>query len=170
VAVAEHPRDFDPIGLFQTLDRHRVTYIVIGGFARVIQGADEITRGVDIVPSTREENLRRLDAALHDLGARLPDGSEPALRESADSLEPVIELATDRGALKIIATPVGTRGYDDLRRAATNEPLGQGVRPSFASVGDLSRMLSALGREADISKILLMRRLAELEISQGIDP
>lgn len=30
-------------------------------------------------------------------------------------------------------------------------------------------MLSALGREDDMSKLLDMRRLAELEISQGIE-
>jgi hypothetical protein len=166
--VAEPRPKFDPIGLLQTLDRHRVTYIVIGAFARVVQGAEEITRGVDIVPSTRDENLRRLDAALQDLGARRTDETEPALAES-DSLEPVLEYVTDRGELKVVSEPAGTRGYDDLRRAATREPLGHGVRPSVASVGDLSRMLSALEREDDIPKILAMRRLAELEVSRGIE-
>jgi hypothetical protein len=38
-----------------------------------------------------------------------------------------------------------------------------------ASVGDLSRMLSALGREDDMPKLLALRRLAELEISRGIE-
>jgi len=61
--VAERSGKFDPHGLLQALDQHRVTYIVIGGFARVIQGTEEITRDLDIAPSTRPENLRRLDAA-----------------------------------------------------------------------------------------------------------
>lgn len=154
--------------MLATLDEHRVTYIVVGAFARVVQGADEITRGVDIVPSTREENLRRLDAALNDLGARTSDGRDPALAE-AKRLEPVTALMTDLGELKVVPEPGGTRGYDDLRRAATREPLGQGLRPSVASVGDLSRMLSALGREDDMPKLLAMRRLAELELSRGIE-
>ena len=68
--MAESRPKFDPYGLLQALDRHRVTYLVIGGFARIVQGTEEITRGLDIVPSTREENLRRLDAALRDVGAR----------------------------------------------------------------------------------------------------
>src|ERR671927_287251 len=104
--MVDHPPGFDPLGLLQTLDRHRVTYIVIGAFARVVQGAEEVTRGVDIVPSMREENLRRLDAALGDLGARQPDGSEPNLGD-ATSLEPMVELSTDRGELKIVPEPVG---------------------------------------------------------------
>jgi hypothetical protein len=59
--VSEPVADFDPRGLLAALDRHRVAYIVVGAFARVVQGADELTRGIDIVPSSREDNLRRLD-------------------------------------------------------------------------------------------------------------
>jgi hypothetical protein len=162
--VAEPPPKFDPYDLLQALDRHRVTYIVIGGFARVIQGTEEITRGLDIVPSTREENLRRLDAALHDIGARRPDGRELTLDQATITAQPVHELTTDHGELKIVPEPVGTRGYDDLRRAATREPLGRGVRPSVASIGDLARMVSALGDEERIPQLLQLRRLVELEL------
>jgi len=42
---------------------------VIGGFARVVHGTGELTRGLDIVPSLREDNLRHLANALGDLGA-----------------------------------------------------------------------------------------------------
>jgi hypothetical protein len=159
---------FDPRELLATLDRHRVTYIVIGAFGRVIQGADEVTQGADIVPSTRAENLRRLDAALEELNARRQDGSRPTLANEPE-LEPVTEYTTDHGELKVVPEPEGTRGYEDLRRAATLEPIGRGLRPSVASVGDLSRMLSALGREDDLPKLLAMRRLVELEISRGIE-
>ena len=65
---------FDPIAVLQALDRQRVTYIVIGALGRVIHGSDELTDGIDIVPSTREENLRRLGLALDDLNARRADG------------------------------------------------------------------------------------------------
>ena len=144
---------FDPYALLETLDRHHVTYIVIGGFARVIQGTDEITRGLDIVPSTRPENLRRLTDALVELGA---PGVEP-------SAEAPLALSTTRGDLRIVPVPAGTRGYDDLRRAANREPLGRGVRPSVASPGDLARMLASLGREDDTEKLHQLRRLIELE-------
>ena len=166
--MAEPAPTFDPRRLLAALDHYRVAYIVVGAFARIVQGADEVTRGVDIVPSTRADNLRRLDAALAQLGARRPDGTEPNF-VSAEELEPAVELTTDRGELKIIPEPVGTRGYEDLRRAATREHIGQGLRPAVASLGDLSRMLSALGREDDMPKLLDLRRLAELEISQGIE-
>ena len=58
--------EFDPYALLQALERQRVTYIVIGGLGRVLHGSGEVTDGLDIVPSTREENLRRLGLALED--------------------------------------------------------------------------------------------------------
>ena len=60
---------FDPYELFAALDRERVSYVVIGGFARVVHGSGEITRGLDIAPSLRDENLRRLGRVLGELGA-----------------------------------------------------------------------------------------------------
>jgi hypothetical protein len=157
------PAKFDPYALLQALDQQRVTYIVIGGFARVLQGTEEITRGLDIVPSTRPENLRRLDAALRDLDATRSDGRALAINEETIAAQPVLELATEHGELKIVPEPMGTRGYDDLRRAATREPLGRGVRPSVASIGDLARMVSALGDEERLPQLMQLRRLVELE-------
>src|SRR4051794_20971852 len=94
------------------------------------------------------------------------DRSLGAGRRRADD---VLELRTDRGELKIVPRPEGTRGYDDLRRAATREPLGSGVRPSVASVGDLARMLAALGREGDEPRLRALHRLAELERQVGLE-
>jgi hypothetical protein len=62
-----------------------------------------------------------------------------------------------------VPEPAGTRGYDDLRRAATREPLGRGVRPSVASVGDLARMLSALADHEHLPELMQLRRITELE-------
>lgn len=162
--MAERRRTFDPYGLLQALDRHRVTYVVIGGFARIVQGTEEITHGLDIVPSTREENLRRLDAALREIEAKPADGQELSLDPTALATQPVHELTTRFGELKVVPEPAGTRGYDDLRRAASREPLGRGVRPSVASIGDLARMVSALGNEERIPQLMQLRRLVELEL------
>jgi hypothetical protein len=116
-------------------------------------------------PSLRAENLRRLGLALDDLAARLPSGKRPALDRDLPT-QAVLELRTDAGKLKIVPEPAGTRGgYEDLRRAATREPIGRGLRPRVASIGDLARMLAALGREEDLPPLQQLRTLAELERS-----
>jgi hypothetical protein len=164
--MAERPR-FDPYAILAALDRGRVTYVVIGAFARVVRGAEELPNGLDIVPSLRAENVRRLEAALRDLEAVRGDVKELSLDETAIASERVIETTSPVGELKIVPEAAGTRGYDDLRRAATREHLGRGLRPSVASTGDLARMLGALGREQDAPKLQALRQVAELERSLG---
>jgi hypothetical protein len=153
---------FDPYALLQALERQRVTCVVVGGLGRVIHGSDELTDGLDIVPLMREENLRRLGLALEDLDARRPDGKRLVFERDL-SRQPVLELQTEAGELKIVPEPAGTRGYDDLRRRATREPIGHGLRPSVASPDDHARMLAALDRQQDQVPLQTMQRLLELE-------
>jgi hypothetical protein len=162
--------EFDPYALLKALERQRVTYVLIGGLGRVLHGSSELTEGVDIVPSTREENLRRLGLALEELNARRPDGKQPVLGRDLVG-RGMLELETDAGELKIVPEPAGTHGYDDLRRRAERPPLGQGLRPAVASLDDHARMLVALDREQDRQQLVVLQRLIELEhgLRRGIE-
>jgi hypothetical protein len=136
--------------------------------ARIVQGAEETTDGVDIAPSLCGGNLDRLTLALRDLDAERVDGGTAILDEMNIHEPPAAEFRTNRGTLKVVAEPAGTRGgYDDLRRAAAREPIGKGLRISVASTADLARMLAALGREADLPKLIALRRLQTLEHQLG---
>jgi hypothetical protein len=148
---------FDPYEMLAALDRERVSYVVIGGFARVVHGSGEVTDGLDIAPSLRDENLRRIDRVLDQLGTR-----DSALAEQLSSCEPLM-VKTQAGELRIVPEPWGTRGYDDLRIRANRENLGRGVRPAVASVVDSVRMLDASEREPDAERLVRMRRMMELE-------
>jgi hypothetical protein len=163
--MAERP-PFDPYTILGALDRRRVAYVVIGSFARVVRGAEELLDGLDVVPSLREQNVERLAEALRDLDATRADGEELALVD-AIAKEAVIETTSPAGEVKIVPRPEGTSGYDDLRRAASREHLSRGLRPGVASTADLARMLAALGRDEDRPKLQALRRVAELERSLG---
>jgi len=65
--------------------------------------------------------------------------------------------------LNVVPNPAGThKGYEDLRRAATREHIGHGLRPNVASVADLARMAAALGR--DLHRLPELRRILDLEV------
>ena len=66
---------FDPRLVLAALQRAGVSFVVIGGLARVIRGSDELTWGVDICPSVLDANRGRVEAALDELQA---EGSLPA--------------------------------------------------------------------------------------------
>jgi hypothetical protein len=157
---------FDPYELLGVLQARRVSFVVVGAFARVIHGTRELTAGIDISPSMRDDNLAALETALADLDARPADAKQLDFRNDK---EPVVELETRAGQLKLVPAPAGTRGYDDLRRHATREPLGHGLRPQVASTDDLARMLGALDRDRDAERLLRLRRLMNLERSLSLE-
>jgi hypothetical protein len=155
---------FDPHEILAALERNYVSYVVVGGLAQVLRGADEVTLGVDICPSFAADNLDRLEHAARELDARRADGDVLALTDDALGREPVTSLKTSAGLLQIIGAPAGApKGYVDLRRAATAEHLGQGIQPLVASVGDLARMAAALHRDIDVDRLPQLRRIMELE-------
>jgi hypothetical protein len=151
---------FDPYALFEALESERFGYVVVGGFARVVHGSAETTSGLDIVPSLREESLRRLARVLDDLGARA--GRRPISPEQLAQAER-LALTTSAGSVVIVPTPWGTRGYDDLRLRADRVDLGQRLRPPIASVVDLARMLEASPRAEDLARLHRLQRMLELE-------
>jgi hypothetical protein len=153
---------FDPIAMLQVLEEHRVKYVIVGALGRVIHGSGEITGGIDIVPAMTELNVRRVGLALDELKARRRDRT-PLDFEQSLAREPVLDLVTAAGGLNIVREPAGTRGYDDLRRDASREPLGRGVRPQVASIADHARMLAALNREQDLEILRRVRRMIELD-------
>jgi hypothetical protein len=155
---------FDPYAILRELEgEERVSYVIVGAFARVIQGSDELTDGVDLTPSPRQRNLDRLQAVLERLNAKRVDGEPLDLTEDILRRNPILELHSDAGEIKIVLEPEGTRGYDDLRHRADHQPIGEGLRPAVADPGDLVRMLEALGREQDRFTIETMQRAIEID-------
>jgi hypothetical protein len=164
--VTRTPPPFDPYAILTALERERVLYVLIGGFARILQGTEELTHGLDLTPSMRPDNLRHLEQALAELDARHPDGQTISLERDL-ARGPVIDLETRAGQVRIVPEPAGTRhGWDDLRHAASREPIGKGLRPRVASLADLARMAAALAREQDREPLRQLRVLAELERSR----
>jgi hypothetical protein len=152
---------FDPYALIEALDRERVSYVVVGGFARVVHGSAETTRGLDIVPALREDNLRRLARAVDGIkvGAKGRASMDVDRLTDAD----VLAVRTRGGELKVIGAPWGTRGYQELRIRSSRDNLGRGARPAIASVVDCARMLEASPRPRDADRLLRLRRMMELE-------
>ena len=160
--------EFDPRGILAALERNYVDYVLIGGLARVIRGADEITHDVDITPSFARDNLARLAQALEELDARRTDRGKLVIDDTALEGE-LVTLSTAAGPLNIVGVPAGaSRGFVDLRRAATKEHIGHGLQPLVASTGDLARMAAALQREEDIRRLPELRRIMELEADRAI--
>lgn len=154
---------FDPAAILAALERNYVDYVVVGGLAQVLRGVDVVSNGVDICPSFARGNLDRLDAAIRELtGADALQVGEQVL-----AAEPIVRLQSKAGELSVVAAPAGVpNGYVELRRAASREDLGGGLRPLVASSGDLAAMAAALQRPTDVERLAMLRRVIELEVDR----
>lgn len=157
---------YEPDLLLEVLERRRVRYVVIGGFAAQLHGSPFDTSDVDVTPDRDRANLRRLAAALDELEARIrvpAGGKAPELVLEAGFLDRVQNLAltTRHGNLDVCMTPDGTQGFGDLRRAAARERITETLEISVASLADVIRSKEAAGREKDRVHLPTLRRLLE---------
>lgn len=159
-------REFNPEAVLGVLNRHGVRYIVIGAVAAIAQGYPLNTGDLDITPARDPDNLERLASVLHELDARLrvsadPDGVEFPIEAEYLGRVDSWTLATRHGDFDILFTPAGTRGYDDLRRAAVPVQIADGeVR--MASLLDIIRMKEVSARPKDLAQLPALRQTLEI--------
>jgi hypothetical protein len=157
--------------ILAALQRHRVEFVVIGGFSLAAHGAQRGTKDVDIVPDPAPDNLSRLGSALAALNARVDlkdlDAAELGIEPDADGLALGGNwvLETDSGLLDVLQEVAGVRGYAQLRQGAVALELPQLERPLLcAGVDDLIAMKTAAGRPQDLIDVTdLLRARGELD-------
>ena len=70
-AAQRRVREFRPRRILEALAAHEVDYVLVGGLAGIAHGSSYPTYDVDIAYARDRDNLKRLAAALRELGATL---------------------------------------------------------------------------------------------------
>lgn len=154
---------FEPLDAITVLARYRVRYIVIGAIAGRLLGSPTITRDLDICYARDDANLEALASALRELHARLRGAdADVSFKLDAKTLRmgDSFTFETDAGDLDILATPAGTRGYDELIRTADELDLG-GFKVRVASIDALIQMKRAVGRPKDLIEVEVLAALRD---------
>ena len=157
------PSAFDPVRVLRHLQEGGIRYVVIGGVAANILGSPTVTADVDICYARDRPNLEALAQVLRALHARIR-GADPdlAFRLDAQTLRAgdSFTFVTDAGDLDVLGTPAGTRGFDDLVRAATPIDV-DGFQVLVADIDDLIRMKLSAGRPKDLIEAEVLGALRE---------
>jgi hypothetical protein len=153
--MAEVPA-LDAAELLAALSRHDVDCVLIGGMAIQAYGHVRTTVDLDVIAAWTPENMRRLAAALGELGARLRGVDADLLGIDLTDPEQLYGggnflMRTAHGDLDVFAvdqTAGAPRSYEQLRaRAVAVEVLG--ARILIAHPEDLIRMKTAVSRFCD---------------------
>ena len=156
-------RPFDPIRTLQTLVRHRVRFVVIGGFAGRLWGSTTVTNDLDICYAMDGKNLKALSAALTELEASLRGAPEGLpFHPDAETLASGdhFTFTTNAGNLDCLGTPAGSGGFSDLIAGAAQMKL-DAIEVPVAAVDDLIRLKRAAGRPKDLVEVEILGALKE---------
>jgi predicted nucleotidyltransferase len=159
---------FDPVLALQTLDRHGVRFVVIGGIGARLHGSPTVTRDTDICYERSPENLERLAAALEELGATLRgvDEDVPFLLDAKTlAAGDHFTFRTRAGDFDLLGTPSGVAGFDELAGRANPFDI-DGITVLVASIDDLIRMKRAAGRPKDLIEVEVLSAVRD-EIERG---
>lgn len=154
--MAEQEIDDERIAtVCRVLHEHDVEFVIIGGVAARLHDTGHATVDIDVCPSSIDENLERLAAALRSLDARLRVEGEPGgipfdphpqqLRQMS-----LLTLLTTQGPVDLCFAPAGfADGYDALE-ADRVVIVVSGVEVPVASLADVVTSKRAAGRPKDI--------------------
>jgi hypothetical protein len=159
------PPDFALARLLARLVEADVDFVVIGGVAVIVQGAQRFTKDLDICYATDPANLGRLGGLLMELGAQLRgiDEDVPFAPDAAALKEvEMLTLTTREGDIDLLSDPPGSPGYAALKRNASRIDVDGNI-VLVASIDDLIAMKSATRRPQDIVDLesleIIRRRL-----------
>lgn len=151
--------------ILQTLERHRVRYVVIGGAAAQARGWSRATEDLDLTPERSQENLTRLALAVSELHAgfrveRYPEGFHPPRGMDWRTFDGQVSVAlmTEHGALDVVLLPSGVHGYEQLAASATRERIpGSTIAVPVASAELILRSKEHAARVKDLEQLPDMR-------------
>jgi hypothetical protein len=147
---------FEPLDALEVLVKHRVGFVVIGGFAAQLLGSPLLTQDIDVCYARDDENLERMARALRELEASLrgaPADVPFVLDAKTLRMGDHFTFDTEAGALDILGHPAGARGgYEELEPTAETLDLGT-LTVKVASIDDLIRMKRAAGRPKDLAAV-----------------
>lgn len=149
--------------LLQTLNDHRVDYIVVGGVGAVLQGASISTLDLDVVYSLGAGNLQRLVSALEELDAVYRAQPERRLLPKFAHLAAGGHnlLITRFGPLDVLGRVGNGRMYQDLEPNSTPTDLGSGLVVPILDLKTLIAIKEEVGGEKDLAVLPILRRALE---------
>ena len=141
---------FDPLPLLERLASAEIDFVVIGGVAGAAHGSSYPTYDLDIAYARDRDNVKRLVAALRELGATRGAPQDLPFKLDIKTIESGshFTFATQYGSFDLLSDPDGAPPYSALKAAAMQGEV-RGKTIFFASLDHLIAMKEASGRTKD---------------------
>ena len=145
----------------QMLERHRIKYALVGGYAVALHGAIRGTVDIDIVTALTKTSLDSAESALGEIGlqSRLPVTAADVYRFRKEYIEnrnlvawSFINPDNPLEVVNILIT-------DDVKNIKTVTRQAFGIKIKLAAIPDLIALKKKAGRPQDIEDIRMLEKL-----------
>jgi predicted nucleotidyltransferase len=153
--------------ILRILTERAVKFIVVGGVASVLNGADVNTFDLDIVPARDEENVARLLRVLDAMDAIYRIQPTRRIKPDASHLSSPghQNLTTKYGPLDVLGTIGRGLAYEDLLPHAVEMDIGDGIRVQVLDLQTIIAIKEEIRGEKDLAVLPILRRT--LQQKQG---
>lgn len=142
--------------IIDALEKEKVDYVLIGGFAMVLYGMPRATQDIDIFIKNQKENIDRLQKALFSV---FNTKNIFEITYSEFQNYPVIRFGADEGYYVDILTSIGTTfSFDDL---IIDELIVEDHKIKIASVETLYKLKEKTLRAIDKSDLIFLKQILE---------
>jgi hypothetical protein len=150
----ERETPLDAERILETLARHGVDYVIVGGLAVQTHGHVRTTVDIDVFPRPDKSNMERLANALNSLDAKILNPGSELMKIDATTLPlaTLWQFTTRHGAIDILHDAPGAPPYDGLRSRALEIQLGD-LKLAVAGLDDLISMKRASARPVDLDDL-----------------
>ncbi len=140
----------DLVALCRSLEREKVRYVLIGGFAVILHGLVRTTKDIDLLVDPSEENVRAIKRALGDL----PDDAVAMVEEGDVASYRVVRVA-DEIVVDLLAEACGITWAEAMSSGTVTMKIGDVAVP-VAGKELLIRMKQTV-RESDLADVRFLR-------------
>jgi hypothetical protein len=169
---------FDAAAILRVLLRRGVDFVVVGGIAGLAHGSSYPSFDLDIAYERGRANLKRLVAALEELGATLrvgaersPDPEAPPFQLDVKTIDRGLNFTLDTryGPLDVLGDPGGVSSYRELSADSIETEI-EGQTVKVCSLDHLIAMKRHAARPKDKLMLAEYLGLAEETARAGDEP
>jgi hypothetical protein len=154
------PARSDVLGILETLSRHGVEFIIVGGVCAVLHGAPVSTFDLDLVHARSADNVERLLQALRDLHAFVRGrGSQRLTPGRSHLLSAGHQLLLCRfGPLDLLGEIGRGRDYAWLLPRSKTVEIRPGLQVRLLDLDALIELKEEMARDKDLAVLAILRR------------
>ena len=147
--------------VIRSLEKYRVRYVLVGGYAVALHGAVRGTVDVDIVIALNRVTFKRAESAIQEIGleSRLPVTAEEVFSFREEYIRKrhltAWSFANPRNPLEVVDILI----TEDAKEISVVTKHAFGMSVNIAAIADLIAIKKKAGRAQDLEDIKALRKL-----------